>query len=913
MIVPRPLGSGPIEALQTAASHAPYLKRLLEWAERNNQSELWLNKTSGKSNIGTLYRIPERGAVPSSIDAEMQILRLEKANVHLAIAASDLSGELTQSEVTQALNDFADAAVQSALMVALASRGLKPDGIFIIALGKMGAGELNYSSDIDIVAMYDPDVFDAGDKDPAQTAMNVVKDLVRILNERTGDGYVFRTDLRLRPDPSSTPLCVSTRMAETYYESVGQNWERMAWIKARACAGDVVAAERFMKKMEPFVWRRHLDYWAIGDIHAIKHMVNAKVGDPSLSNPSADVKLGPGGIREIEFFAQTQQLILGGRNPALRSIRTIDALRALEGEGVIKAETAEFLRTAYETLRAVEHRIQMLNDQQTHTLPADNELRANVAALMGYSDLAEFDVGLLKLRQSVHEIYSDLFADEERLAAEAKSGNLVFTGVDDDPGTVRTLADMGFSDPSYVINAVQHWHRGHTPATRTSRGRGLLTALLPKLLRQMSNTGEADTAFRRFQTFFEHLPSGVQTLSMLLAEPDLLDDLVVTLALAPRLAVTLGRKPALLEALIEGGVPAELSIPADASFEEAMNAARRYHRDSAFLIGHRLLHAHMDAKSAGQAYSDLADEILGAMADVAEKETARRFGAKPGTFIVAAFGKLGGRELSATSDLDLVVIYDAPGADAAQTWYTRFTQRLITALSVPTAEGELYEVDMRLRPSGNSGPVAASLSGFQRYYKEDAWTWEHMALTRLRVVAGDLDLGALVESIASDALSRPRDAGKTKSDIYDMRRRLASEKASSDLWELKTAPGGLIDIEFVVQQSLLLRGMGTLKPTTANALESLAQSNDLPAEEIAVLQSTLRDLLSLQQVLRLAVGERFNPDSASEGLKNRIARVLGSGSFSEASSRLGEGKELVAGIRCKKIGPITTDEGELLR
>ena len=311
-------------------------------------------------------------------------------------------------------------------------------------------------------------------------------------------------------------------MAETYYESVGQNWERMAWIKARTCAGDRFAASKFLSLMQPFVWRRHLDYWAIGDIHAIKRMVNAKVGDPSLADPAADVKLGPGGIREIEFFAQTQQLILGGRNPDLRARGTIDALEALASDGVIERETAQQLTEHYHALRAVEHRVQMLNDQQTHTLPKDDNERAAVAALMNISDLGEFDAALLAVRQSVHTTYSNLFADEERRSAEATSGNLVFTGVDDDPGTVETLTNMGFSNPSRVISVIRKWHRGAVTATRTSRGRGLLTALLPQLLTKMSATGEADAAFQRFVTFLEHLPSGVQTLAMLLAEPDLL-------------------------------------------------------------------------------------------------------------------------------------------------------------------------------------------------------------------------------------------------------------------------------------------------------------------------------------------------------------------------------------------------------
>ena len=891
--------------LERAGQHAPYLRRLTARA-----SDLALAHITGGDASRWIDAAHEQLAGltdDAALDETKSLLRCAKNDIHLAIAAGDLSGQFSQTRVTEEITKLADVGVQIALGAALRERGLSGDGLFIIALGKMGAHELNYSSDIDIVAMYDPDVFDGGERSKGDAAMRVVQDMTRILEERTGDGYVFRVDLRLRPDPSSTPACVSTAMAETYYESVGQNWERMVWIKARTCAGDRFAASKFLALMQPFVWRRHLDYWAIGDIHAIKRMVNAKVGDPSLADPSADVKLGPGGIREIEFFAQTQQLILGGRNPDLRARGTIDALNALAAESVIESATAQQLTEHYHALRAVEHRVQMLNDQQTHTLPKDETERAAVAALMNMDDLANFDDALLKVRQSVHRIYSDLFADEERRSAEATSGNLVFTGVDDDPGTVETLTDMGFSNPSRVISVIRRWHHGSVTATRTSRGRGLLTALLPQLLSKMSATGEADAAFQRFVTFLEHLPSGVQTLAMLLAEPNLLEDLVSTLGIAPRLAITLGRQPVLLEALVYNTAAASLDIPEDASFEDAMNLARRYHRDRSFLIGHRLLHGRLNAADAGRALSDLADELIIAMARAAEKETERRFGPNPGTYVVAALGKLGGRELSASSDLDLIVIYHAPDAEAPQTWFTRFTQRLITALSAPTGEGELYEVDLRLRPSGNSGPVATSLASFERYHREQAWTWEHMALTRLRPVAGDADLQARVSELARAALAETGDAETVRSDVLSMRQRLAKEKPGTDLWQLKTAPGGLIDVEFVTQQALLLRKSDALQPSTQGAIESLAASGDLASEEAAKLSETLRILQCLQQVLRAAIKEAFDPETASAGLKSRLARAIGASSFTEVSEMLRQAKQDAAEIRCKNIGELATD------
>jgi len=900
------LSNDPVEAVRLGAECAPYISRLIA---RNATAMEQLAEIGPVALIDEACKAAFLAGGADGIDEAMVTLRGAKQVAHLAIAAGDLSGALTQTQVTEAITRFADVSLQAALTAALVKRGYQPAGLFIIALGKMGAGELNYSSDIDVAAFYDPDVFDGGERHPGDAATRVLKDVAKIMEERTGDGYVFRTDLRLRPDPSSTPLAVSIRMAEVYYESVGQNWERMVWIKARPCAGDEDCARQFLEVLRPFVWRRHLDYWAIGDIHAIKRMVNAKVRDPSLSNPAAHVKLGPGGIREIEFFAQTQQLILGGRNEGLRLRGTLETLGALAEMGVVETDTQAQLTEAYHALRAVEHRIQMLGDEQTHTLPEDTDERLAVARLCGIDELAVFDAAVLATRRYVHGIYQGLFADEEVKTAEAEAVNLVFTGVDDDPGTVQTLSAFGFSQPARVIETIRHWHRGHTSATRTSRGRGLLTAILPGLLRAMSETGEADTAFLRFEAFFEHLPSGVQTLSMLLAEPALMEDLVTTLALAPALAATLGKRPALLEALIDPGALREFELAPEMSFEEAMDAARRYHRERSFLIGHRMLHGLIGGSAAGEAFSALADALVIAMAAAAERETIRKFGPAPGLWSVSALGKLGGREMTATSDLDLLVIYRVEEDGAPQQWFTRFTQRLITALSAPTGEGALYEVDMRLRPSGNAGPVAVRLNAFERYQREDAWTWEHMALTRLRPIAGDAGLLTDVVGAAQSVLAAPDDPAKISADIADMRVRLAKEKADkAGLWELKQGSGGLIDVEFVVQQALLLRGGDqTVIPSTQAALDSLETSGDLAVNDVDALRRAHRKLHILQQILRLAVGDKFDPEAASSGLKSRLARGLEVADFAAAETELSELKSAVTAIRAEKITSLATD------
>lgn len=892
----RPLAPGAAAALAAAAPHAPYLRRLME-------------RGVGTDFGAAMAAVKALPAETPLVDA-MAALRAAKLDVHLALAGADLAGELDVMAVTRHLTEFAGECLEAALRVALAARGLKGDGLFAIALGKMGAFELNYSSDIDIAAFYDRDRFDAGDRDPGETAQRVIRDVVKIMDEITAGGYVFRTDLRLRPDPSSTPLAVSTEMAELYYESVGQNWERMVWIKGRPAAGDRQAAEKFLGRMEPYVWRRNLDYWAIGDIQAIKRMINTKVGADEFGAVSPDVKLSPGGIREIEFFVQTQQLILGGREPALRDNTTLGAMEALRAAGIVSAETASTLSAAYKALRNVEHRIQMLNDEQTHTVPADPAERQRLAVLCGYESLSAFDEDLLETRRQVQAAYDALFAHEEVAAEDHGLGNLVFTGVDDDPGTVKTLTELGFSDPSSAIDTIRNWHRGRVPATRTARGRELLTAMLPGMLKAMGATGEPDEAFLWFSRFFEGLSSGVQTLAMLLARPDLLSDLVATLALAPRLARILARRPDLLEALVSNAVPRAPVPEAAASFDAALDDWRRYHREQSFLTGHRLLHGLIASDEAATVWTRLADETIGYMASVAAAETTRRYGPVPGRWAVCGMGKLGGEEMTAGSDLDLIVIYDSAD-ESAQTWFTRFTQRLITGLTAPTAEGELYEVDMRLRPSGRAGPVAVSLRAFRHYQNEEAWTWEHMALTRIRFVSGDAALGQEVLEIAADAICARAKSPRRKqipSDVSEMRQTLYREKPGKGLWDLKTAEGALIDIEFMAQQDMLQRARPDLiRPNTARALSGLADADDPDNEDWCFLRAALNLLASMQQLQRLAIGNDPGERDMPEGLKARMCRAAGEAEFSLLEQRLEDVKSRVHALAREKLHLPATD------
>ncbi|MEM7766424.1 MAG: bifunctional [glutamine synthetase] adenylyltransferase/[glutamine synthetase]-adenylyl-L-tyrosine phosphorylase [Pseudomonadota bacterium] len=903
----KPIGGSLPALLKQAADNAPYLKRLID-RDFETLAVSSLDDLGGKFEPW-LEGWREAFSHVETIDAAMAPLRKFKREAHLLIALQDLSGAATEARITERLSVVADLATQTALNVAAGDRSVSKRGLFFLALGKHGARELNYSSDIDLIALYDQEKFDGGDRDRADASARMVRDVIGLLETQTADGYVFRTDFRLRPDPSSTPVAVSTAMAETYYESVGQNWERMAYIKARPIAGDIEAGADFLDRLAPFVWRRHLDYWTIADIHAIKRMINSQVGAPDLGDVQSDLKLGPGGIREIEFFAQTQQIILGGRDRKLREPTTCGALVRLAEAGVMDWATSRDLTSAYHALRAVEHRVQMLNDEQTHRLPQFETGRDKVAALCGYASRAGFEADLVTLREEVHRHYQDLFSEEERKTETAIRGNLVFTGVDLDPATIATLSALGFSQPEKVITRVQSWHRGRVPATRTGRGRQLLTAVLPDLLNAMGRTGEADTAFERFATFFEGLTAGVQLLSMLLAEARLRDDLVLTLALAPRLAKTLARSPAGLEAMIDGGERDRLRIDPALGFETAIDEARRYHREAALLIGHRLLHGGLTAAEAGEYWTGLADETVTEMAFAAERETERRFGPAPGSWQVFAMGKMGGRELTAGSDLDLIVLFDpADGAIDAQAWFTRFTQRFITALSAPTGEGLLYEIDMRLRPSGRAGPVAVSLAAFARYHEKEAWTWEHMALTRLRPVVGDATLADAGIATARAAILARLGSDRILSDIASMRSRLQRDKPARGPWDFKLIAGGLVDIEFLTQAHLLTAGDAELiTGNTADALGRLGSAGVMAEQAVEALTGALAVQQALQQVLRLAVGDASGAAGFSAGLQDRMCRAVGAADFAALEAELARHREAVTALYMQKIGAAATD------
>jgi glutamate-ammonia-ligase adenylyltransferase len=853
-------------------------------------------------------------APTAATDAVAVTLRRCRRRLALLTAVADIAGLWNLDQVTGALSRFADAAIGAAVAHIMRQghdngdiRLPHPDdpargsGLIVLGMGKLGAFELNYSSDIDLILLFDNEIVEyTGQHDPQHFFVRLSRRLISLLQEATNEGYVFRIDLRLRPDPGSTPPVISVLAAETYYESAGQNWERAAMIKARPIAGDIEAGKRFIEMLRPFIWRKSLDFDAIQDIHSIKRQINAHRGGSTIAVAGHNVKLGRGGIREIEFFAQTQQLIWGGRQPVMRNPRTCEALALLaEWEHIDPAAVAP-LTESYTFLRQVEHRLQMIDDHQTHTVPDDPERLRALAIFMGFDGVEAFCEALLDRLRKVEDQYAGLFEEAPSLGGP---GALVFTGGEDHPETLQTLSGLGFREPSAASAVVRAWHTGRYRATRSTRSRELLTEVMPSMLQAFSDTLNPDAALLGFDKFLSGLPAGVQLFSLFYSNPELLSLVAEIMGSAPRLADTLTRHPILFDAVLTADF---FEAPPDqnalnAEFDAALTQARdlqdviavmcRHVNDRFFQIGVHILRGLLHPEDAGAPLTDLADASMHRIFVAVEAEFAERHGRFPGGgMAVVALGKAGGRELTIGSDLDLLFVYDTAGADHSDgerplvpiQYYTRLCQRFIGALTAPTGEGLMYEVDMRLRPSGNAGPIASSLEALEKYHREDAWTWEHMALTRARIVSAPEPLLGALRTAIREALTRPRDPAKLLADVADMRARIERERGAASRWDVKNLRGGLIDIEFIAQYLQLLHGHDHPEVLASNTTEALPRLRDaglLAAEDTATLLEAMHLWRNVQGVLRLSFGEKLDEDTLSEGSKSLLARSCNAADF----------------------------------
>ena len=901
--------------LQALLADAPYLSEL------HRRHGEWLAAALAGPDAALaaeLHAIAEAGRAAPDETAIGSVLRAAKGRLALLAAAAETGGLWTTAQSTAALSDLADTALDAGLTVLLRKAHERGDflaetdtahsGLALFALGKHGGRELNYSSDIDIVAFFDRDAGVLKDPDEATKAYSrIVQRLAALMQERSGGDYVFRTDLRLRPDPGSTPMAISIDAAIAYYESRGQNWERAAWIKARPCAGDKAVGERFIAELAPYIWRKHLDFATIADIQAMKRQINISKNVGEARVEGHNVKLGRGGIREIEFFAQTQQLIAGGRDKTLRVRPTAMALAALARSGWIAENTATELTQTYWFLRAVENRLQMLRDEQTHVMPETPEGVAVVAELMGFAETAAFETAYRAALNLVQSYYAELFTEGETLGAEG--GDLVFTGSDDDPATLDTLSKMGFHDAPAVSATVRKWHYGGYRATRAAAARAHLTELLPALLTTIARTGNADLALQRFDDFLSRLPSGVQLFALLRTHADLRQLLVELLAAAPRMAEAVIHRTHVMDALIDPAFADDVSrrtvlvAKLDAflddarDYQEVIDRARIIGQEQQFLIAAGLLSGTVSARQAAEQFTALAETLLQKLFASVRHEFEKRHGIVPQASVaLLAFGKMASREMTVASDLDFILLYDSGGIDgsngerplATSQYFARLTQRLVAAVTAPTSEGVLYHADMRLRPSGNAGPLATNLTAFRLYQESSAWTWEHLALTRARIVYADESFAEVVDAVVAEVLRQPRDPAKTVADVTAMRALMAKERPPRHPFDLKLVPGGLIDLEFIAQSAQLLARDRIARPQapTAVVLTRLGELGLVPAgarlAEIHGLYSTVL------QVMSAALADPFKDEGWTPAFRDLLAQLTNEPSFARLSEDIAE-------------------------
>jgi glutamate-ammonia-ligase adenylyltransferase len=940
---PKPVGkslalltrSDPVLAriLGGIAEAAPYLWNAI--AAKPARLLRLLGADPGQSLAAIIKKTKAAAAGARSQPELMRSLRELKLEAALLIALTDIGAVWALSQITEALTAVADAAVSLAvdhlLREARRRKNIKSaksdnsrSGYIVLAMGKMGAGELNFSSDIDLMIFFDAGARLADDIEAAPFFIALTQDLIKILQTRTGDGYVFRVDLRLRPDPSSTQIAISTAAALDYYESRGQNWERAALIKARPCAGDLSAGEQFLRELSPFIWRKYLDYAAIAHVHEMKQQIHAYRGHGEIAVEGHNIKLGRGGIREIEFFVQTQQLIAGGRHTELRDRGTLVTLSALAADGWIDRQARDELAAAYDFLRLVEHRLQMMADEQTHTLPATAEALDVFARFLGFDSRDEFADVLVAHLRNVERHYVRLFERAPELLAKRR---LSFEPSEREGEQLERLTQMGFRRAPEIVEAVGNWRSGAYRAVRGEQARENLVDLTPVILDQLSRAENPDASFVAFDRFLAGLRAGGRLFSLLRQNPELIRFIAMVIGAAPRLADILARHPQFIDPLVDpgffGALPDEArlrdnlerSLADTRGFEAMLDAIRLFGQEHMFLIGARIISGSLSAEQAGETFARLADVLLNVVQRLVAAEFAKTHGyVSGGQTAVLALGRLGAREMTASSDLDLIVVYDFdpehPQSDGRRPlhdsqYFARLTQRMIGALTVQTNYGVLYPVDMRLRPSGRSGPVATQIDGFRNYQEHEAWTWEHMALTRARVVSATPGFSARVEAVIREVLCRQRDVPATAGDVVDMRGAIAKEKGDANPWDLKYVAGGLVDIEFIAQYLQLIYAAehpAILYTSTARVLEKAERLGILAPQDAAVLRPAARLFHDLTQILRLCLPASFDPQAANPGILALLARAADLPDFATLSAHLEDSQRAVRACFIRILG-----------
>jgi glutamate-ammonia-ligase adenylyltransferase len=857
------------DAIDRIDRHAPFLRML-----HTRHDDVVGIVADGR----TATLLPSEGMDQLSVDDIPAHLRKSRQRVAFGIALADLSGALELEEVVTLLSDFADYALDLAIRAAMAETfpGADATGFTALALGKHGSRELNYSSDIDPILLFDPTTFPVHPRiEPVEAAARVARRVTQILEARDGNGYVFRVDLRLRPSPEATPPALPLEAALSYYESSALPWERAAFIRSRACAGDRAMGEGFLAAIRPFIWRRALDYGAIHEIRSISRRIRDHHAQGQAFGPGFDLKRGRGGIREVEFFAQIHQLIHGGREPELRVPATLDALAALTAAGRIEAEEGAALRDAYRLYRTIEHRLQMVDDQQTHSLPRDPVALDNVARLHGLDGGADLIELLRPHVDRVGRCYDSLEPeDEDRVPFDSQPLETM-------------LGTAGFGDTATVARRIQGWREGKARTLRTPAAQEALEAMLPSLLRSFGKAPNPDHALGRFDDLVTQLPTAINLFRLIEARPALGQTLADILSHAPTLAAALARRADLLDGLLDATAlePApsveELSavfgaIEAGDDYQILLERVRQRVGERRFALGAQIIEGVSDPVDVAGGYARVAEAALQVLTQATVDAFEANQGRVPGgELVILALGRLGGHALTHASDLDLIYLFtgdfnaesDGSRPLGATAYFNRLAQRVTAAMSVPTPSGPLYEVDTRLRPSGNQGPLVVSLDSFAQYQGEGAWTWEHMALARARPVFGSAEARAAVSKIVADTLNRPRDLAQLIADAVKMRATIAQHKPPAGAYDVKLVDGGLVDCEFTVHVLQLAQHKG-FDTRLDRAAEMLAEAG-LLSPEVASAHALLTRMLVTQRLVSPDAAEPPDPS------KQLVARACG--------------------------------------
>ena len=866
-------------------------------------------------------------------DRLMTFLRRQRNRVAVLAAVYDCFDICGVMKCAELLSDMADHAVRLTVSHLLLDRVERGDlerpagnrwGYFVLAMGKHGSRELNYSSDIDLIVLYDPEsVRYTGSRTLGECFVRVTQDLIRILQSRTGDGYVFRTDLRLRPDPSSTPVAVTVDFALNYYQRFGRTWERTALIKARPVAGDLTAGAAYLERLSPFIWDEALDFTSVEEIRSVSQQIHDFHGHDAIRAAGHNVKLGRGGIREIEFFVHMHQLAYGGRNRRLRGSRLLPMLETLDREHHIMPRETAALRDAYLLLRRVEHRLQMVNDTQTQKLPESDEGLEHIAFFLGLDSAEELVRLIESVAGEVHDLYRTRFNVPE---GERDLTAAILEGPDEHPDAVAKLAAAGFTRAPAAIEVLRGWAEGRHASTASERARTIIREILHEIVDALGRTPDPDRALARLDRFLAALPEDLALFAMLRANTWLLNLIAVVMGSAPRMADVLEGNPRLLQAVLDPSfflpIPEreQLARELDERLAGRRDATERVEQvaawagDRRFQVAVQALENLVTVDEAATSLSDVAAAVVGRLLrDVLDAMHEQHGPVPGGGCAVVARGRLGAGEMIFGSDLELLFIADfeveaktaGPQPIAARIFYRHAATELISRLRSQSTYGRLYELDERLRPSGQIDFPVTTLDEFRDHHAGPASTSELMSLTRASVVCGDPATSAAVTASIEGALARSRDPGRLLEDVARRREAIARKHPSEDPFDVQHVRGGLVDLESLAQYLRLRHAHESpevLVGATASCLEALGATGLIPEQEASLLASAVRMQRTLQAMLRLTWSQGAPVRDAPAPMRLKLATALECAGFDELDAKLRETQAAAYEVYQRRIG-----------